>query len=384
MLKKKVLIICSYFPPTLNGGSKRPYLFAKELESKYDVTILTIGKNKKLENTLFKVEYIKFWKENLWLTFEKIFFEFFFKFGFVSATDFYLQRQVSKKKLGSFDIIIGTYPEISNLLIARSLKRKNPDSKLIIDFRDGLLLESLRSWNFLQRKALLKFEKEICNYSDHVITVGENITEYFKTYTSSISTIFNSHELNSQASNIIKKKPTSLIKFIHFGSLGASKDRNLLYFFEALKLLKLQNDFNFIIDFIGNISSNEKKLFELLELNDVVNFKKPILRNQRESTFSNYDFGLLIGVQGQKTYISSKVFDYIEYKLPILAICKGNEVEEIILSNKFGITCDFDANSILNAFKYSKSNQENYYLNYNDQYSSKFQMNKLSLLCLDI
>ena len=157
-----------------------------------------------------------------------------------------------------------------------------------------------------------------------------------------------------------------------------------MYFFEALKLLKLQNDFNFIIDFIGNISSNEKKLFELLELNDVVNFKKPILRNQRESTFSNYDFGLLIGVQGQKTYISSKVFDYIEYKLPILAICKGNEVEEIILSNKFGITCDFDANSILNAFKYSKSNQENYYLNYNDQYSSKFQMNKLSLLCLDI
>jgi glycosyltransferase involved in cell wall biosynthesis len=384
MLKKKVLIICSYFPPTLNGGSKRPYLFAKELESKYDVTILTIEKNTKLENNLFRVEYFKFWKENLWLTFEKIFFEFFFKFGFVSATDFYLQRQAKNKKLGSFDIIIGTYPEISNLLIARSFKRKNPDSKLIIDFRDGLLQESLRSWNFLQKKSLLKFEREICNYSDHVITVGENITEYFKTYTSNISTIFNSHELNSQSSNIIKKKHTNLIKFIHFGSLGASKDRNLLYFFEALKLLKLQNDFNFIIDFIGNISSNEKKLFELFELNDVVNFKKPISREQRESTFSNYDFALLIGVEGQKTYISSKVFDYIEYKLPILAICKGNEVEEIISSNKFGITCDFDANSILNAFKYSKLNKEIYYLNYNDQYSSKFQMNKLSLLCLDI
>lgn len=53
MLKKKVLIICSYFPPTLNGGSKRPYLFAKELESKYDVTILTIGKKNKIRKHLF-------------------------------------------------------------------------------------------------------------------------------------------------------------------------------------------------------------------------------------------------------------------------------------------------------------------------------------------
>lgn len=383
-MPKKILIICSYFPPTLNGGSKRPYLFAKELESKYDVTILTVEKNTKLENTVFRVEYIKYWKENLWLTFEKIFFEFFFKFGFVSATDFYLRRQALKKKLGDFDIIIGTYPEISNLLIARSFKRKNPSSKLIIDFRDGLLLEPLRSWNFLQRKALSKFEREICNYADHVITVGENITEYFKAFTPNVSTIFNCHELNSQERNIIKKKENDVIKFIHFGSLGASKDRKLLCFLEALKLLKLENDFNFIIDFVGNISSNEKKLFELYELNDLVNFKKPISREQRKSTFSNYDFGLLIGVEGQKTYISSKVFDYIEYKLPILAVCKGNEVEDIILSNKFGIVCDFNANSILNAFKYSISNKETYYLKYNDKYSFKFQMNELSLLCLDI
>ena len=382
-MRKRVLIICSYFPPTLNGGSKRPYLMAKELESKFNVTVITLQNEVSSHKNNFKIESLEYWKKNLKSTLSKIIFEFFFKFGLVSANDFYIQKQVKKKDLGDFDIVIGTYPELVNLLLAQNFKRKNPNCKLIIDFRDGLMQESLKNWNFFQKKALLKFERKICVEADHIITVGESISNYFKRYCQNVTTIYNSHELNSDSKkNVIKKD--NVIKFIHFGSLSLSKKRNLSNFIEALVILKNENNFNFIIDFVGNISIDEKKMFELYDLNDIVRFQNAIPRNQRKLKFSNYDFGLLIGVEGQKTYISSKLFDYIEFKLPILSVCKGNEVEKIIKSNKFGMTCDFNTNSIINCFKSSISTTERFYINYENKFSSKFQMRKLGLLCLDI
>jgi hypothetical protein len=77
-------------------------------------------------------------------------------------------------------------------------------------------------------------------------------------------------------------------------------------------------------------------------LKSIVKTNKPLSKKEALKLSQDYNYLLLYGVPNQKTYISSKLFEYIKIGKPIIGICKGNEAEAIINFNLFGKCYDFD------------------------------------------
>lgn len=380
MSNLKVLILCSYFPPTKNGGSSRPYRFAKSLSGNNEVTVCTSSNNEPYISDKFKVIYLDFWRLRLKYAISKICSHLLFNIGFVRFKDVYLEKQFFKVCNEKYDIVIATYPELINLIIGVKICKAYPETKLILDFRDGMCFEPLvRYLNPLVRSSLAKLEKYLVSQSDYIITVGECLTSYYRGYTENCITIYNSHDKTSRLHDI-KLSNSSRIRIIHFGSLGLSKERNLNFLTEALMRL-YEIELPYEIVFVGNLTIEEKTI--LGRANSNVTFRSPVEKSKKQALFSEFDAALFIGVPNQVSYISSKLFDYIESGLPILGVCKGNEAELIISSEGLGLVSDFEPASIVAMFEsfYYDGSLKN---SYSNRFKTDVQMEKLEQLCLNI
>ena len=380
MSNLKILILCSYFPPTMNGGSSRPHRFAKSLSVKNDVTVCTTSNNGPYITDSFRVVYLDFWRVRTKYIVSKILSYVLFNLGLVRFKDYYLERQFFKKNKDKYDIVIATYPELINLIIGAKIVESSPETKLIIDFRDGMCFEPLvRYVNPIVKNNLVKLEKYLCSRSSHIITVGEALTDYFKEINENCSTIYNSHDKPARLYGS-KLSNSSRIRIVHFGSLGLSKERNLNFLSVALEQL-CAIELPLEIVFVGNLTNKEKTI--LGRANPSISFRLPVDKSEKQALFSDFDAALFIGVPSQVSYISSKIFDYIEAGLPILGVCKGNEAELIINTEGLGLVSDFEPASIVSMFEsfYNQGISKNSYAN---RFKTDVQMNKLEQLCLNI
>jgi len=352
MLKNKNLLLISYyFPPDSNGGTGRPYALYKYL-NKFGLktTVITLDSKTNIECDS-EVYRAKYWKKYGIIALAIRMISFLIKkIGLVQYNDLYWQYDVLKKykeinKI--FDYVYVTYPSIDSLNIGLFLAKKY-NIKLISEFRDGLVYEPLEEYNLLQKIFLRKFEKNLINNSSLVITVGKAISNYFEEIYNhdNIKTIYNGYddedfELVDSSINITPKRT----KIIHIGSISFSKNRSIESLFIVLGNLfkaNIINNSNFELLFVGNLSKEELSLLDKYNIKDIVKTNEPLPKRKALKISENYNYLLLYGVPNQKTYISSKLFEYIKIGKPIVGICKGNEAEIIINSISVGNCYGFD------------------------------------------
>lgn len=372
-MKKRILLITGHFPPENSGGVGRPFSLYKYLpHNGFDVWVITknIGRTSRNEKNVFRTESFINWRKSSFFS-KKALNRYVTLPGFKLGLDFSdaLWRKTAFEQAckiierEKIDVIYATFPPGEAFQIAIQLKKKY-SIPLVSEFRDGLLFEPIYPKRFLSDKLYKKTEQAIVANSEFIITIGKNLSNYFiKQYPDKkVFTVYNGY-LKKEFQNInITNKPFNAIKIAHFGSFGYSKKRDTAPLYNALLQLqkeKLISSKNFELALIGRYKKSEKLEIDKLDLNDIVKFYPPFANKQKGYQFltTNFNYFLVYGLEGDTTLIGSKVFDYMMLNKPVIGICKGNEVENIIKQTNIGLVSGFDMASIYNTIHVVIKNQ---------------------------
>ena len=360
---RNVLLITDHFPPEQSGASGRTFSIYKYLPLfGYNVIVLTIPVYGKLadEKNIYRIDSIYDWKKQK--IFSKIFKKFISKaFGlFYINYDRYWEKCIFKsitEIIENIDIIYSTYPHSASTIISFKLSRKYK-IPLISEFRDGFLFEPVERLNPVQKFSRKIVERKIVNHSNAIITISKNISKYFQEQYNKkeIYTVYNGYDDNDfQFLNSVKEQlSVDKTLIVHYGQINKSRYRSIKPLLIALQRLKKDrslNSINFELSFIGDYNRKEIESINQYKLNDIIKIYKPVDKIEGlKKIVSMYHFLFLYGVQSETSVITNKIYEYIKLNKPIIAVCKGNEAEEIIKRTGTGEVADFDPDSIYNIF----------------------------------
>ncbi len=250
------------------------------------------------------------------------------KYNFIPDTRFpwyfsTVSKAVKIIKDENIELIFSSSPPQTNHLIARKVARKT-GLPWVADFRDPwtdvfwLLNNSIR-WKWIHNIDK-RIERKTINKMDAIITVGPALVEILQRKTSKkINLITNGFDDKYFAD--LKYKPNNKFRITYAGSL--SKEQDPVCFFNALELLKNNKDFfdNAELLFLGNFPVYLTDLVNKSSYRDKTIFSPYTLYVDSLKSIAASELLLLIVPEtiDNKCIITSKLFDYMGARRPILA-----------------------------------------------------------------
>lgn len=233
----------------------------------------------------------------------------------------------ARDSLRAADIVIGSSPPWPMLLAALIVKSRF-GVPCILDYRDHF-----SECHEMPGGAMAKwFEKLIDRYlvncADHVVTISEPMTSYYRSMTNKITTILNGydHAVLAEAKNFAKVSTNRDVVIRYMGIVSPGRISH--NFFQALEIFKIENPvrFNYIkVEFFGNAALIEQVLRERYTTIASAFFffeAVPYLTSLQRIVEADY---LLFCETSSKATISAqgilttKLFEYIGSGRPVLA-----------------------------------------------------------------
>lgn len=332
--KKSILIIALEMPPARSAGVQRPFRFAQHLlEMGWNPIILTASENvyqsydrqlqvpPQLQSMTYRAKALDVCKV----------------FSLAGKTpdiaivpDRYWPWYFNAVKLGqeliekyNIDCIWSTYPVMTAHLIARKLSIKN-NLPWIADFRDPMQCHYnplYRRYSFINQY----LERKVIQSSTHVCTTTQEAADlYRKLYPNEKASKFSVIQNGFVELDIDSYSDPSKFILLYSGSLYLS-GRDISGIFRAIQKLKLNNLINannFSLVFRGSDKpENCDSLLQTLDIVELVEFLPAIPFEQAVIEMQQCSANLLIQDDVFKYQIPGKLYDYIQSKKPILAIC---------------------------------------------------------------
>lgn len=365
---QNILLLSYHFPPEMSGGVGRAYSLYKYLPRYgYKPIVITNSCYGLLldEENIHRFDALANWPNS-----NSIMKKFLLKavrniirlYGFEELRDFYWQKKVLNRITqilteNEVPLVYSTYPSIDNLRLGLRLNQRE-GLPLITEFRDGLTYEPVKKLSLFNRSRMKTFESHVVRASSLVITIGENLSEYFSIHypDSRIYTVNNGFDpADFKHINSAESAPIGKTRVVHFGSINASRRRDVTPLFKSLQRLRNREHVTnsaFELWLIGNYTRGERRLIKKFHLDDIVKIRSPMNKCDGFLWIANKATHLLFyGVEGEKSIISTKLLEYLNLGKPIIGICKGNEAEKIIKDTKTGEVCDFRETCIYELFK---------------------------------
>lgn len=342
---KKILMLAYHYPPANNGGTVRPFQFAKYLPNfSYEPIIVTTSKfgNIKNEKNIHRYKDSNTKNETL---FKKIKRKVLYELGFISSHQTIWKKEVLLDIINiiqkeGIDIVWITFPPAICFDIAIELKKKL-DIPIISDFRDGYVYEPLKKENFIRSIANKRIEQRIVDLSEHIITVSPSVTKYFKTTygIDNVTTITNGYDNDLGAST--ERKEGNIYRIVYTGRLSLSyKDQSIKSFIEALVDI-VNTESKIRVDFIiaGELTKQELNYFRKKIPNNF-QYRGLVTREESIELQKQADLLLFSASSKRKSIATTKLYEYISVNRPIFALTKGTFAEDIIKSTRTGICLD--------------------------------------------
>lgn len=300
--KLKILIISFYYPPSSAVGALRVFALYKFLKKNgYYVDVISSSFH---ENYNTKHKHTKkFFKPSQYIrSIDKTLFSNFL-FENLKLIDEYK---------GEYDIIISSYKPIASILLGIYYKLKNKNSILFVELRDLIS-------QFGRKKILFPFnlldnliDKFLISFFNEIIVVSPaSKTKAEKFYKKKINLIFNGIDLQKNYYSKSKEK----IYILYAGNLSSVRNLNLI-----CKHIKKTNK---QIELI--IASKEDPKFYGGDF-DFVNYIGFVDRKVLEEKIkiSNYLLILEGFDKNSEENIPAKLFEYLSFNIPIMALCSEN------------------------------------------------------------
>ncbi len=427
-IKRKVLIITYYWPPSAGAGVQRWLKFAKYLPQfgwepiiytpsnpeppEIDTSLLNdvpdnlkiikkpvwepyalykrlTGKDKtgKITHGFLKekanasmFEHLSVWiRGNLFIPDARCF--------WIKPSVRYLTEYLSAQPV---DAIVSTGPPHSMHLIALGVK-KRLNIPWLADFRDPWTeidyYHKLKLTHLANRKHR-RLEKAVLTSADSVLTIGDNLAQsLYRVSKRNITVISNGFDPDDF--DFLPVRPEDSFTLTHIGSLNSDRNPDALW--RAIAKLCLEHEpinHNLRLRFVGKTDISLKESLSRFGLLNRAAFT-PYLPHTEAIKIAASSAALLLLINRTPNHdviVTGKVFEYLASGRPILCIGPENgESAKIIKQCQAGKVCEYDdevsmvqaIKELFNNFENGKNNANQYSI---EQYSRKNLTERLSEL----
>lgn len=366
---KKVLIIANQFPPMGGSGVQRSVKFVKHLRSfGYEPVVFTrdVGNMPLKDETLLKdiPDGVKIYRTKAWELPElkgllKIPGKVLGKFIIPDTARFW--EEFSKKKVlevikkEQIELVYTTSAPYSDHLLGLYIKRKLPNIKWVVDFRDEWTNNPYtldNPYNPLRTAIEKKLEKQVVTSADECITntpvMRANFIKNNSLDGNNFHTIPNGYDIDDFTGLDTAKMPQNQkLTFVYTGALyGRRKPDN---FFEALKQLKSENKIDgskIKVELIGNYHKDKLQAqidsYGLTGQFDIVGY---VPHNVCIEHQVGADVLVLIegGGRGSDAFYTGKIFEYMNTNRPVLAILPKGVAARLVEDSAIGKVANTDS-----------------------------------------
>ena len=384
-MKKKVLIITYYWPPSGGAGVQRWLKFTKYLcelglephvviPSNPNYPVIDTSFEKDIENLDIKIIKIPIWepyniyrkfmgfsedykinhtfsagdKSNNWKSKLALWFKsnvfipdprIFWTLNTHNIIEKYIKEQ-------QIDTIITTSPPHSVQLIGYKLKRKMNNLKWIADLRDPwttIYFSNTLPQSFISKKINAWLEKKVLQKADHVITVSKALCEEFSLISNrKIHCITNGYDADDIQSNT--EFDYSSFSMSYIGTLF--KAYNMPNFWEVISEIcseNMQFKKDLKITIAGSVDFSIIEKFNELNISDNINYLGYLNHDKINEIIQETQILLLTTPENDnKGILTGKVFEYLATLKPILCITsKHNNLWNLIQETQSGFCVDF-------------------------------------------
>jgi glycosyltransferase involved in cell wall biosynthesis len=247
------------------------------------------------------------------------------------------------------DVIFSTSPPDSMHLVAACLSIIS-GKPWVADFRDGWVHESLKpilrikNWRY---KVECSLERWVATQADAVVSVSGPITDYFRTICPSFShkmlTITNGYDPADWQNIVPICRDSTQFWLVHTGSISLSRmTQSIEPILNAIQLLEASIRAKLRLILVGAITETERASIRESGLSDVVKEIGQVSRSQSLAYQLSAD-GLLLSIGKDRSVATSKLYEYLYSRRPILAISASDTAAaEIVRETGSGIVVSPD------------------------------------------
>lgn len=262
-------------------------------------------------------------------------------------------RRLHKKE--KFDVVLTTSPPESVHVVGWMLKNLL-GIPWVADLRDGWMFEpylEIRKKKGLRQRVERLMESKLLSQANKLTVttdpIAKDLVDRLNIPKQNIFTIHNGFDQDEW--KLPSLAPTEIglpfdkknaLYMIHMGRLSAARnDINILPFLKALQNLhkngsELQN--KIVIIFVGVETNREIKIVKKMGLENIVYFHPPVPKTLAVRIMKGADVQLLVTSSFQKSIATSKLFDYMASKKPVLALAQNNAAAKIVEDTNIGLT----------------------------------------------
>lgn len=388
-MKKNIIIISYAYPPMNVIGAMRPYYIASNLDiSKYNITIITskpissitpIDSNHicysqtNKDNTKIRVINIKDYIGSLRRYVKKPISNRVsdapetnlgsnYKFRAIRAAKnliypdealmwyYSVKTYLNKNKdlINNTDIVLSTYPFISNHNIARYMKQKNSKIKWIADFRDYYFQNNLQNELSFSYKLHKQLEAKCVRQADRLIfvtnTMLNSYQKAFPVYKEKMYCIYNGVNRQDVSEEVLRTTHGKII-FFYAGSFyqGLRSPLPLLKLLDKAFQNGVLRQEDVIVNIAGQVDQEIITDIERFESASCIEYlgqlpRNEVIKRMRQATFL---WLIVANVKAHYQTVPGKLFEYIAARRPIVNFAPQiSEASNIV--NKFNLGYNFD------------------------------------------
>jgi glycosyltransferase involved in cell wall biosynthesis len=362
--RRRILLVCHFYPPSAGAAVQRPLSMAKYLRRMgHRVTILTTGAFGSLpddaEREVVRTYDLQLLQAGLRGEREAtpileaetysnrphpLSYVLVPEALVLAWTPFAVARAVALQRRERFDCVITSSPPESAHLAGLALQRLG--AAWIADVRDGWNFESYRpAWpTALQERADRALERRLMRAADAVTCVAEPLADYFRDELgANAAVVTNGWDPELLDGTELSAAPDLLdperVSLVHAGRLEVV-DRDPRPLVEALAALAREDPATAArleLVFAGAFTARERELFA----RDVAPARIVVTRNlPRPETLAleRAADGLLLVTAGTRRHeVTGKLFEYLGVGRPILALAEGTEAGRIVRDSGAGL-----------------------------------------------
>ncbi len=346
---KNILIITYLYFPSKKIGAQRWTKIGKELIKKnQNLSILSINNGGKLNDnhSFFKSKnFSEILRSNPSNFYEKVLYNFwirilpfFTKYNFYDLAIFDKKNVIDKAKKiiaeNKIDIVIATGAPFSLCYYNIELKKSFKNLVLINDLRDPWTWNNEYGYNLLSEKRKLsenKLEQEVVENSDYILVPVEPMKEFlmskYPNYKDKVKIIPHFFDVNEMPKEL-NKSPNKKIRFIYGGTIYPGTMQWYEEFSDAIF-----NNYEKVSINIYSQNLNE----DFKSKNGLINLKKGIKETELLHKIKNSDYYIACYPEIDKDFISSKFYQIIYLKTPIILISPKGILSDFIKNYDLGV-----------------------------------------------
>ncbi len=292
----------------------------------------------------------------------------------------YCSTLIKREKI---KIVIATGHPFEANYWAACLRETFPLLKLIQDFRDPWLINPATDHRHGCKASKVKQrEKYAVEKADYIVSVTNGLVRYYGSVcdlkSSEFHLIRNGYDpetITTTENSDSESRLENVFRFVHVGNITNNRDVVCDKFLAAIS--SISEKIKVRLHFAGVIPAGLLKKYDQLVKKGIFNYNGVVSHPAAMDLIKNADFALHFNAKSIPYSLSTKIYEYIALRIPVVSLNYGGEIEEMINNKKFGVSINIERddvekkliNIINSGQKYSFSCEEYSYMELAKKYS---------------